>query len=85
MRGAIHDLAFVIGLAAIVGIVYFSWRSRNCLNPDRPIGDRITTRLFPASARASDFIPPGWRYQKLMWLCFALLFPALVIWGATGP
>jgi hypothetical protein len=54
------------------------------LDPARSMDDKLTT-FFTPSRRRTDFVDPGWRLQKLQWLCMALAVLFFLIWAITSP
>lgn len=75
-------LGIVAGLFA-VAFIGFGAAAHQFLDPDRSFDDTLTTLLTP-SRRPSDFVGPGWRYQKLQWLSAILAIVAIFLFGLAG-
>ena len=83
VRVVLHYAAAAIIVVCMLGFALFGGIAYQFLDPDRPMGDKLTTWLTP-SRRTGDFVGPGWRYQKLQWLMFPLMFLAAILFGLTN-
>jgi hypothetical protein len=83
MRLAIHYLA--VSLAGLSVLAFIACRvvAVDALDPERPIGDRLTTAMTP-SARKSDFLGQGWRAYKLQWIAMVCFITMMILFGITG-
>jgi hypothetical protein len=84
LRASIHYVGLVVGLAGALAFVGLRIAAHQYLDPDRSWDDRLTTFFFPASARASDFLPPGWQLVKRSWFALLVAVVGGILWGVTA-
>lgn len=79
-----HYIATVGGVIAAVKMQLDASRAFESLDRSASLGDWLTVRLFPLSAKPSDFTGDGWKYYRRVRGWFVLFVIALLFSaGAT--
>ena len=79
----VHYSFAVLACICAIGFIGFAAAAQQYLDPGRSLDEKLTTWFTP-NRRATDFIEPGWRYQKLQWLAGVLAVVAAILFGITG-
>ena len=73
LKTVIHYGVMVAGFLSMATFIGCQLASQQFLDPDRSVGDRIVTAVFPSSAQQSDFVGPGWRLRRTARFAFVLM------------